>query len=211
MNLDAVIGVYVIAREAIRQSRFDAEINWQASLNCGAFSESQLIRECAWVILCSGFRESVVRRHFPFITTCFCDWESCEAICREAALCRVTALTVFANERKIEAILNAAAYISRVGFLDFKKHVLDDPLPALALLPFIGKVTAKHLAKNLGFDIAKPDRHLARLACFTGHAHVQDLCTQISNVTGDPVRVVDLVLWRFLEQTGSKELAKPSS
>jgi hypothetical protein len=200
MNFAPALEIYREAKEIIQRSEFRAEVVWQATRETNHFTESDLLRESAWVILCSGFKESVIRSRFPFISTCFCNWESCDSICDCAQLCRVTALSCFGNERKIQAILDAAAYIRKTGFEHYKKQILDDPLPALSNLPFIGKITANHLAKNLGFDLAKADRHLQKFALSMGFGHPQELCVRISDATGDPVRVVDLILWRYLEQ-----------
>ena len=207
MTTAAAIKLYRVAKESVQGSQFSAELVWQATRDVNRFTESELLKECAWVILCSGFKESVIRRRFPFISTCFCNWESCEIICDKAQLCRTTALSCFGNERKIQAILESAAYIRRAGFENYKKLILNDPLPTLSVLPFIGKITANHLAKNLGFDLAKADRHLQKFAVSMGFVHPQELCGYISNVTGDPVRVVDLVLWRYLEQSRMREKA----
>jgi hypothetical protein len=65
---------------------------------------------------------------------------------------------------------------------------------------YIGAVTAFHLAKNLGADVAKPDRHLVRLAASQGFPDVHSLCSTIAKETGDPLRIVDIILWRFLVQ-----------
>jgi DnaJ-domain-containing protein 1 len=73
----------------------------------------------------------------------------------------------------------------------------DAPLVALRTLPFIGPVTQFHLAKNIGLDVAKPDRHLVRIAQLFQFASVQDLCETIANQAGTRVAVVDLVFWRF--------------
>lgn len=62
-------------------------------------------------------------------------------------------------------------------------------------LPWIGKITKYHLAKNLGADVAKPDRWLVRLADAEGiTAHA--LCQRLAYETGDRVATVDLILWR---------------
>lgn len=51
--------------------------------------------------------------------------------------------------------------------------------------------------KNLGIQVAKPDRHLVRIAQNYGFNDVQKFCSSISEKTNDPVSVVDLVLWRY--------------
>lgn len=194
------VSLYRIASHQIVLSGFGAEVCWQSTRDLNLFSESDLLRETAWVILCCGFKEATVRRYFPFISACFLDWESASAICESAQLCRVTALSGFKNEQKINAIVNAAAHVHSVGFASFRKEILGEPLTALRRLPFIGKITAYHLAKNLGAKTAKPDRHLSRLALSLGFTHPQELCLYIAKETGDPVCVIDIVLWRYLEQ-----------
>jgi len=67
----------------------------------------------------------------------------------------------------------------------------------LETLPWIGEITKYHLAKNLGINCAKPDRHLQRLAVRYGYGQdVQKMCIDLSKATGDRVITVDLVLWR---------------
>src|SRR5882757_3994124 len=126
MSVVDAMTIYEIARDRLQRSPFRAEIDWQASVNPIEFTESDLLRECAWVILCSGFRESVVRRAFPFISLCFCYWESSESICRKSDYCRSTALSAFGNKRKIQAILDVAAHIYNFGFCEFKNQILSE-------------------------------------------------------------------------------------
>ena len=59
------------------------------------------------------------------------------------------------------------------------------------------RTVAKDLAKNLGVDTAKPDRHLVRVAEATGYASPASLCEHLARMVGDTVAVVDLVIWRF--------------
>jgi hypothetical protein len=192
--------LYKTAKQLVIDGGYSGELAWQDSLAFSSFTESDLLREAAWVILCSGFREAVVRRHFDFISLCFCDWESADVICRYAGHCRATALTRFASERKIQAIITTAKHIQEVGFEEFKACILQAPIEALQGLPFIGKITAFHLAKNLGFSTAKPDRHLQRLASSLGYSNAASLCQELSEYTGDSVQLIDLVLWRFAER-----------
>ena len=46
-------------------------------------------------------------------------------------------------------------------------------------------------------NVAKPDRHLKRIAQIFGYTDVQELCKEVSQSTGDKMSVVDLVFWRF--------------
>ena len=195
-----VADFYEQAKHVVVSLGFQNELEWQHSLQAHCFSESDLLRESAWVILCSGFRETIVRRMFDHISLCFCDWESARTICELRHQCRSCALSRFSNMKKIDAILRTAEYVDGIGFEQFKARILTSPIAALQVLPFIGPVTAFHLAKNLGMPLAKPDRHLRRLARDIGYADVQRLCSDISKFTGDSIQVVDLVLWRYAER-----------
>ena len=200
--------LYETARRFVIEKGYSGELAWQDSLMFASFTESDLLRETAWVILCSGFREAVIRRHFDFISLCFCDWESADLICQYAEHCRNMSLTRFANERKIQAIITTASHVQQIGFREFKTCVLNSPIATLKTLPFIGEITVFHLAKNLGFPTSKPDRHLRQLASSLGYSDAADLCQELSQSTGDSVQVVDLILWRFAERHGGIPIFK---
>jgi hypothetical protein len=194
------LSLYARAARFLAGSRFEDEARWQATRAFAAFSEADFLREAAWVVLCSGFKEATVRRLFPYVSLCFCDWESADIICLNAEVCRSTALARFNCPRKVGAITAIASRVAGVGFPTLRRRILEAPIPALRTLPFIGPVTAYHLAKNLGLDVAKPDRHLKRLAESMGFSDTQELCQTIADASGQPVRVVDIILWRYCEQ-----------
>jgi hypothetical protein len=203
MATEVEVRFYRTAKERLLSAGFGSEINWQVEREFGTFTETDLLREAAWVTLCSGFKESVVRRCFDLISLCFCDWESASEICNSAMQCRATALAAFGNPKKIDAILGTAILVNRIGFAQLKQSILQDPIRSVQMLPFIGPITAFHLAKNLGYATAKPDRHLVRLASVLGYSDVHQLCGSLSEATGDPIQVVDVVLWRYAERGGS--------
>jgi hypothetical protein len=153
----------------------------------------------AWVVLCSGFRERVVRRVFDHITLCFCDWESASAIVDADPACRVAAMASFRNAAKLGAIAETAHHVHARSFASFKQAVLADPLTELQRLPHVGPITVWHLAKNLGLDVAKPDRHLARVS-------TQHLCSELARKTGEQKKVVDLVVWRYLADNAHERM-----
>jgi hypothetical protein len=131
------------------------------------------------------------------ISLCFLDWRSAAEIDRSALLCFEAALRYFRHEAKIRAICSVASTIASRGFDGFMDQLRADPLYALQQFPFIGPITSLHLAKNLGIPLAKSDRHLSRLAESCGYTDPQLLCSNIAQFTGDPIDVVDIVLWRF--------------
>jgi hypothetical protein len=71
----------------------------------------------------------------------------------------------------------------------------NDVVEWCAAQPWIGQITKWHLAKNLGWDCAKPDRWLERVAAASGES-VDALCRRLANASGDRIGTVDLVIWR---------------
>lgn len=191
---------YVHARNVVECLGYMPEIEWQIAQDPSAITESEFLREAAWVVYCSGFRESVVRKYFDYLSLSFCDWESAESIVENSSGCVTAAMQVLRHERKHQAVVEIARNVAQLGFDEIKRRVQSAPLRALQGLPFIGPVTVLHLAKNLGFDVAKPDRHLVRLPRLLGYSEVYEMCRSIADFTGDPLRVVDLVLWRYSER-----------
>lgn len=188
---------YLEAKQRVVAAGYGWEAQWQATRDFAAITESDFLRELAWVILCSGFREKVIRGKFPAISAAFCGWDSARQITEHAAECRQKALEVFGNRRKVDAIIAGAAMVDMLGWAQLKISLRDKMPRRLLSFPMIGEVTMFHLAKNLGAPIAKPDRHLVGMAFEHGYLDVQEFCERISNLTGDPVPVVDIVLWRY--------------
>jgi hypothetical protein len=83
------------------------------------------------------------------------------------------------------------------SFDAFKENIFQNPIGTLQSFPYIGPITAYHVAKNIGIKVAKPDRHLARLARSNGFESVDEFCGTIASFLGEDVRLVDSVLWRF--------------
>lgn len=207
-DLTAAMQFYSKACSYVQRAGLLAEVAWQRDADFAGFTECELLREHAWVTLCSGFREAAVRRAFDHVSLCFCDWESAEAIVSAGNICCATAAASFANRLKLKGIFSAAKFISEVGFDEFKLSVLVDPINQLQKLPFIGPITSWHLAKNLGLDVAKPDRHLIRLSARFGFRSADHLCRELAVFTGEQANVVDLIVWRYIADN-PKQLHAP--
>src|SRR5204862_28581 len=60
-------------------------------------------------------------------------------------------------------------FVSRGGSILTSAEALRAHGPTwLTRCPYIGPVTCWHLAKNVGMDVVKPDRHLVRMAQASG-------------------------------------------
>jgi hypothetical protein len=191
-----VVEAYLTAKKAILQSVFASEIV-SGFPDPREIHEEQFLRELAWVVLSSGMAESVVRAKFPFVAIEFLGFASATAIVAQKDDCVSGALEHFGHKAKIAAIAFAAERIAHEGFASVHESVLRNPIAELQEFPFIGPVTAFHLAKNLGIRTAKPDRHLVRIAEANGFSDVQSFCHVIAAYLGEDIRRVDLVLWRY--------------
>lgn len=188
---------YSFIKNFLIQNGFAEEIEWQTNIHFDEINESIFLREIAWVILSSGMKEAVIRNIFGDVSKCFFNWISAGLITHNKEECFQKVLNHFNNENKISAIIFAAEKINEIGFYEFKKTIREEPFQKLQEFPYIGPITAYHLAKNIGLPYAKPDRHLKRIAKKEGYTDVQKFCHDVSKLTGDSKPVVDIVFWRF--------------
>jgi hypothetical protein len=193
----SLLEAYIDAKCVVFEQGFESEVAWQEGLCFGRLTESDFLREAAWVILSSGFRERVVRRCFPGIAEAFLNFSSSAAIADKSEECVASAMTVFRQRRKVAAIAGVAVRVARQGFESVRGAILEGGVEYLESFPYVGPVTRYHLAKNVGLDVVKPDRHLCRVAKATRYPSVEALCRAISCASGDRVGVVDLVIWRY--------------
>src|SRR5258708_2795390 len=191
--LGTLASAYVNAKMKGLAAGYVHEIIWQKNVRTEDLTERDLLRECAWVILSSGMSESVVRKKFSGIGEAFFEWSSAEVIVRHHTQCVNSALPLFGHKRKIEAIAQCARIIYEKGFELVRKELTSNPIDALQQFPYIGPATSYHVAKNIGFPVAKPDRHLCRIAELSGYQNPSDLCKALAEYIGDPVAVVDIV------------------
>jgi hypothetical protein len=203
-DVDGALKIYARATNYIAAAGLHQEVAWQRDSNPASISETAFLREAAWVVLCSGFRESVIRRIFDHISLCFCDWDSASAIVESYPACYLAAQASFRGMAKLSAIVDIARRVDAMGFDFLKSALIADPINTLRQFPYIGPITVWHLAKNLGFDVLKPDRHLVRVAERLGFSGPGQLCAAIADSSGEAVKVIDLIIWRYLADNGAR-------
>lgn len=188
---------YLDIKASLIRRGFDDEIEWQYSVNPNNLDCETFLKEAAWVVLCSGFRESIVRRIFPAFASAFRGWKDLRWIVDNREECAKNALVAFNSKQKVNAIITAAIHLESTGFESVMRTLRQEGVQSLQILPFIGPITAFHLAKNIGIPVAKPDRHVARLTTLLGFRSANELCSCVSEMVGDPIQVVDLIFWRY--------------
>ena len=197
MTETKLIMTYLAAKARLITLGFGEEIDWQQERDISTVGESEFLKEFAWVVLSSGMREAVVRSKFNQISEAFYYWQNSHLISDNSSICLEKALQVFNHSSKMNAIVKACKIICKQGFANVRRRILHSGIEYIRTFPFMGPTTSFHLAKNLGIDVAKPDRHLVRISSMFGYATPNDLCKTIAEGVGDRVSVVDLVLWRY--------------
>lgn len=153
---------------------------------------------CAYVILAGGFSQKTAKRiHKDIMEYVYKNGADFDAI-----------FQMFHNKNKVNAICKI--WENRAEFCDgFYKCATDDARIAyLAKLPHIGKITANHLARNLGIDVVKYDVWIRRLgAQYGGIRRTDELTPEIKRACDDmfshlvretnlPRGYIDVVLWK---------------
>jgi hypothetical protein len=193
----SVVKAYLQVKRYLYRCNYFNEIEWQYRTSLSNVNEKIFLEEYAWVVLNTGMKEKIVRKIFPNIASSFFGWLSAEKIVKHHLECQNKALTYFNNKKKIEAIIDTAYLINEKTFTDFFENIIENGINGLKRLPYIGPATSYHLAKNIGFSVSKPDRHLSKLADKLNYESVKDMCDIICFYTDEPISVIDLVLWRY--------------
>lgn len=158
------------------------DISWSETLE--PINDADMFwREYAHVVLNSGMKNSVAEGIWRKV--------------RPAVEAGGSARSVFKHPGKAAAIdgMYARRHEALAEYLAVPAADREKQIAHLLALPWIGPITVYHLAKNFGADVAKPDRHLERVAG-KGFQAVQAFCEKLSRESGDRVATVDLVIWR---------------
>ena len=200
------IQLFTDAEKFCRDNGFQREIDWcenRPTLN--QMLDNDVLREYAWVVFNSGMRNSVIEAKWQDLCEAF-RWFNLKLIIDEQDAVLRDALNVFGHYKKVDAVIRFSKKLWKDDLV-FRDRVNEDPLKTLIELPYIGDITKYHLARNLGFDYIKPDRHLQRLADQYGMTPFE-LCDLIHKETGRRLGTIDVILWRFCEQRGQTKIVE---
>lgn len=165
------------------------------------FSPDEFAAMCAYVILAGGFSQKTAKRiHKDIMDYIYKNGADFDAI-----------FQMFHNKNKVSAICKI--WENRAELCDgfYAKTTDDERLKYLSQLPHIGKITANHLARNLGVDTVKYDVWIRRLgAQYAGIPRVDELTNDIKAACDDmfahmvhetnlPRGYIDVVLWKALQ------------
>jgi len=171
---------YIKLKHEVIERGYLKEILWYTQLK-SCSNADDFAAQAIWVILASGMKEQIARIIEKRVWIAINDGKNISTVFRHPG--KVMAIEHIWNKR--EQLFQKYCEISQSS----------DKLEFLESLPWIGKITKYHLAKNLGAEVCKPDRHLVRIAAEYG-TDPNSLCHKLAEESQDRVTVVDVVLWR---------------
>ena len=172
---------------------------------------------CAYVILAGGFSQKTAKKiHHKVMEFLMSKEQSAKSNLFDSLI------QIFNNKNKINAICKIWENRNKLRDGYYVLGTLGDKLKYLQKLPHIGKITANHLARNLGEDVVKYDIWIQRLGVayatqcakrkeqrviLESKINNGDLCDEIKNAcddmfaylvaqTGLPRGYIDVVLWK---------------
>ena len=208
LNLDAELRARGLDSDA--QSFDEIRENLESRKIC---SPDEFAAHCVYVILAGGFSQKTAKKiHEKIMEFLMSNAQRAKSSIYDELI------KIFNNKNKINAVCKI--WENRHKFCDeyYRQNSLDEKLNLLQKLPHIGKITANHLARNLGEDVVKYDIWIQRLGVvFSGRRELEskinngnlapeikrvcdDMFAYLVNQTGLPQGYIDVVLWRSLQQ-----------
>ena len=169
------------------------------------FAPDDFAAHVIYVILAGGFSQQTAKnKHLEIMTVLNAVGADYEML-----------MHIFANKNKINAICKVWNFRNKFCDEYYVLKTLDERLAYLQTLPHVGKITANHLARNLGEDVVKYDVWIQRLGCvFAGKKlpvdnaklsleiklACDDMFAHLVRETNLPRGYIDVVLWKGCQQ-----------
>ena len=208
-DLDARLREMGLDSDAQSFDEIKENLSHRRILDADAFAEN-----CIYVILAGGFSQKTAKKiHaqiMDFLRVRGADFDGLFAL--------------FHNKNKINAVCKIWENRAQLRDEYYLQNDTGARVNFLSRLPHIGKITANHLARNLGENVVKYDIWIQRLGVL--YARNPGLCTKIDNKklcpeircacdamfddlcnqTGLPRGYIDVVLWKSSQVGLIKEL-----
>ncbi len=184
-SIKRLLEYYQNAKKFVLTHGYKSEVEWCERRESFEFTTTDVfLFEYVYVVLNAGMKEQVARRIYD-------------------KFCKELNIKVIGHPGKRKAI--EAALKNYKNWFESVKSAGEATarIERLGELPWIGPITKYHLARNIGIDCVKPDRHLVRLAEQFQFETPLAMCIEIQNITGEKLGVIDVVLWRYCNLNGS--------
>src|SRR3990167_1398672 len=202
MNKEQILDLYTEAYKLVLNKGYKWEIDMVESYDWKKTTSDQFFNQYVWCVLSAG-----------------CSNAACQSMFDDFFNLGQNPMVIKHNGKRLALIRAINDHV--IWYNEWKKLVqidLQKSIDYLGTLFFIGDVTKYHFARNIGVDCAKPDRHMERLAIEYGFAkprttksyvydkEVNEMCKYIADQRGDKIGIVDVILWRYCNLVGTREL-----
>ena len=171
------INIFWELRQKVINAGYGDEIAWQESV-IEPDTADEFMWQYIWVVISSGMKNQVARIIEQKMVEAYNDGKPISGAFNHKGKVKAIEYMMTNHDELFEQYLNT-----------------EDKLTFLKSLPYIGDITKYHLAKNLGEDVVKPDRHLVRIAN-QNKTTPELLCQELARQTGYRIGTIDLILWR---------------
>lgn len=173
-------------------------------------------QEFCWVVHATGFSAKAVGKFMPRLMLAYGPFQILASETFGDAFERIQ--KVCNNVQKAKAVHSMAKRldygVKTYSWEVFRQDNFSEPRK-LVMLPYIGKVTCFHLARNIGLlECVKPDLHLIRLADHFDQSSCLEMCKTIKDHWQQtrsetiPLGIIDLALWYFASHFSTLHMKK---
>ena len=202
------------------QTYYPEQLKAFSSVKSDEVDSDFFFREYVWVVHATGFSAKAVGKFMPDLLSAYGWWNALahkefgDVMQRVAPVCN--------NPQKAKAVHATAKLMwdgvsgsGGIGWDKWKQDHLSSP-DLLVKLPYVGKVTCFHLARNIGLlEFVKPDLHLVRMAKHWGFEDCVKMCEALQKHHADdsgekfPLGIIDLVLWYSASHFSTLSIRQP--
>lgn len=215
-DLKAGARAYFRKAHEFTRTFYGAEMDSIQSVQWEKVDDDFFFQEYVWVVHATGFSAKAVGRFMPNLVKAYGRWDKLGSK-KDFAAVMDRVRTVCNNPQKAKAVHSTAQLmvkelISPGGktWAEFRKERLSSP-EEIAKLPYVGKITCFHLARNIGLlECVKPDLHLVRMAEHWGYKDCAAMCEDMRKGGFEhvPLGIVDLCVWYAASTFGTLDIRK---
>lgn len=215
-DVDAGPRAYYEKARDFALSLYPEEVRRIASTKLEDVTPEKFFLEYVWVVHATGFSAKAVGKFMPRLMEAYGPWrvlageffgdvmERVKLACNNPQ--KAKAVQQMARAMR-ENVFSGDGWTEQETWERFRGRIAS--LDQLAQLPYIGKVTRYHLARNIGLlESVKPDLHLIRLAEHWGFSSCEEMCRAMRGQDDVPLGIVDLYLWYAASTFGTLHVKK---
>lgn len=221
-DLSGTVQTYFESAHQFVKTHYPEQLRAFSSVRFDEVDEDFFFREYVWVVHATGFSAKAVGKFMPKLLAAYGWWDA--LACKDFSQVMERVAPVCNNPQKAKAVHEMAKLMHdgmeklarRDGgyrpaaevWPEWRRLRLSSP-ELLAKLPYVGKVTCYHLARNIGLlEFVKPDLHLVRMAKHWGFEDPVAMCKAVQP-DGMPLGIVDLIFWYAASTFGTTTIREP--